>query len=185
MKLNKQIGVAIGLVWTPVGGQVQVIETSYHVSGKNNKRLVLTGLAGKSLSESVEIAFNWIELFAMKVKNNDIQLNTVSFNELTFFKQNNLDINNYVVHVHFPVGGCHKDGPSAGITIACALISLFWNIPLNPMIAMTGEISLQGFVLPVCYLFGVISYFLNVILKKKILGWWCKRKNFGCVQQWY
>lgn len=57
---------------------------------------------------------------------------------------------NFCVHVHLPEGGIKKDGPSAGITVACALISLFWKIPLKSMIAMTGEISLQGYVLPVC-----------------------------------
>jgi len=61
-----------------------------------------------------------------------------------------VNIDDFCVHVHLPTGGIPKDGPSAGITIVCALISLFWKIPLRPMIAMTGEISLNGYVLPVC-----------------------------------
>jgi len=64
-------------------------------------------------------------------------------------KQSGLNIHNTCVHVHLPEGAQKKDGPSAGITIVCALISLFWNVPLRPMIAMTGEVSLTGYVLPV------------------------------------
>lgn len=67
-----------------------------------------------------------------------------------------MDISNIGVHVHLPEGGHKKDGPSAGITIVCALVSLFWNIPLKSMIAMTGEISLTGHVLPVRNTFFII-----------------------------
>ncbi|VVC36708.1 Hypothetical protein CINCED_3A004038 [Cinara cedri] len=132
-----RIGVAIGLSWTPVGGKVQMIETSKSYSRTDNQ-LILTGLAGQTLRESVEIALNWIQTFA---------------------KDNELDKNHFCVHVHLPEGGHRKDGPSAGITIVCALVSLFWNIPLKSMIAMTGEITLQGYVLPVCNTFNLPLFF--------------------------
>lgn len=69
-----------------------------------------------------------------------------------------MDINNFSVHVHLPEGGYKKDGPSAGITIVSALVSLFWNIPLRSMMAMTGEISLTGHVLPVCNKCIIVFY---------------------------
>ncbi|KAF0772871.1 lon protease 2, peroxisomal-like [Aphis craccivora] len=123
-----RVGIAIGLVCTPVGGQVQIIEATKLYSRNKKNCLILTGLAGKVLRESVIIAQNWIQSF---VKNNEV------------------GIDNFCVHVHFPTGGIPKDGPSAGITIVCALISLYWKIPLRSMIAMTGEISLNGNVLPI------------------------------------
>ncbi|CAH1738862.1 lon protease homolog 2, peroxisomal-like isoform X1 [Aphis gossypii] len=123
-----RVGIAIGLVCTPVGGLVQIIEATKLYSKNENNYLILTGLAGKVLRESVIIAQNWIQSF---VKNNEV------------------GIENFSAHVHFPTGGIPKDGPSAGITIVCALISLYWKIPLRPMIAMTGEISLNGNVLPI------------------------------------
>lgn len=77
-------------------------------------------------------------------------------NHFLLMKQNGRDIKNYYVHIHLPEGGVKKDGPSAGITIVCALVSLIWGVPLKPMIAMTGEVSLKGFVLPVCNLLFLI-----------------------------
>ncbi|KAL4097954.1 hypothetical protein QTP88_022636 [Uroleucon formosanum] len=123
-----RIGVAIGMAWSPVGGKIQIIEATKLYSSNEKNRLVLTGLAGQTLKESVLIAQHWIQ---------------------SFVKKNEVDIHDFCVHVHLPTGGIPKDGPSAGITIVCALISLFWKIPLRPMIAMTGEISLNGYVLPV------------------------------------
>lgn len=125
---SNRIGVAIGMAWSPVGGKVQIIEaTKLHESyGKN--RIILTGLIGQSLRESAVIAQHWIQ---------------------SFVKKNEVNLHNFCVHIHLPRGGNPKDGPSAGITIACALISLFWKIPLKSMIAMTGEISLNGYILPV------------------------------------
>ncbi|VVC46344.1 Lon protease, bacterial/eukaryotic-type,ATPase, AAA-type, core,Lon, substrate-binding domain,Peptidase [Cinara cedri] len=125
--INK-IGVAIGLAWTPVGGQIQVIETSKTYSKSINDLLIITGQAGRTLKESIKIAVSWIQSFA---------------------KKNKFNIDNICVHVHLPEGSIKKDGPSAGMSIVCAIISLIWNTPLRPLIAMTGEISLQGFVLPV------------------------------------
>lgn len=123
-----RIGVAIGMAWSSVGGKVQIIEATKLYSSNVKNRLVLTGLAGQTLKESVLIAQHWIQ---------------------SFVKKNEVNIDDFCVHVHLPTGGIPKDGPSAGITIVCALISLFWKIPLRPMIAMTGEISLNGYVLPV------------------------------------
>ncbi|XP_025410436.1 lon protease homolog 2, peroxisomal-like [Sipha flava] len=127
-KSSERVGIAIGLSWSPTGGLIQVIEASKIHFHKNNSQLVLTGLVGQTLRESVAIALNWIQSFA---------------------KKNELDINNCCIHVHLPYGGLKKDGPSAGITIVCAIVSLLWEIPLKPMIAMTGEISLKGDILPV------------------------------------
>jgi len=67
LKCCDQIGIAIGLSWTPVGGKVQVIETSRLYSRNETKRLILTGLVGQTLQESVEIALNWIQSFSKKV----------------------------------------------------------------------------------------------------------------------
>ncbi|XP_025191640.1 lon protease homolog 2, peroxisomal-like isoform X2 [Melanaphis sacchari] len=123
-----RVGVSIGLSWTPVGGKVQIIEATKLYSRNEKNGLILTGLAGQTLRESVVIAQSWIQSF---VKNNEV------------------NIQDFCVHVHLPTGGIPKDGPSAGISIVCALISLYWKIPLKSMIGMTGEMSLNGYVLPV------------------------------------
>lgn len=67
-----------------------------------------------------------------------------------------MNIKDFSVHIHFPLGGHIKDGPSSGVTIVCALISLFWRIPLQSMIATTGEISLNGHILPVRNIFIIL-----------------------------
>ncbi|XP_025191639.1 lon protease homolog 2, peroxisomal-like isoform X1 [Melanaphis sacchari] len=123
-----RVGVSIGLSWTPVGGKVQIIEATKLYSRNEKNGLILTGLAGQTLRESVVIAQSWIQSF---VKNNEV------------------NIQDFCVHVHLPTGGIPKDGPSAGISIVCALISLYWKIPLKSMIGMTGEMSLNGYVLPI------------------------------------
>uniref|UniRef100_A0A2S2NVD3 endopeptidase La n=1 Tax=Schizaphis graminum TaxID=13262 RepID=A0A2S2NVD3_SCHGA len=123
-----KVGVSIGLSWTPVGGKIQIIEATKLHSRNEKCGIILTGLVGQSLKESVMIAQNWIQ---------------------SFVKNNNVNINDFAAHVHLPTGGIQKDGPSAGISIACALVSLYWKVPLRPMIGMTGEISLSGYVLPI------------------------------------
>jgi ATP-dependent Lon protease len=122
-----QVGVAVGLAWTPVGGDVLFIETS-KVRGAG--KLVLTGQIGSVMNESAQIALSLVRA------REDLQLPE------KFFAENDL-------HVHFPAGSVPKDGPSAGVTITCALISLLTKKRVKPRLAMTGEITLRGEVLPV------------------------------------
>jgi ATP-dependent Lon protease len=121
-------GVATGLAWTPEGGDILFIEsTRYPGSGK----LALTGQLGEVMKESAQAALSYIRARAHKLRIQDKQ-----------FSQ-------YDVHVHVPAGAIPKDGPSAGITLAMSMISLFTGRPVKPDVAMTGEITLRGRVLPV------------------------------------
>lgn len=121
-------GVAIGLAWTPVGGDIIFVEAA-KMKGKSN--LTLTGKLGDVMKESAQAALGFI-------RSNAVEL---GIDEELFEK---IDI-----HIHVPSGAIPKDGPSAGITILTALTSLMTSIPVNPEIAMTGEITLRGTVLPV------------------------------------
>lgn len=128
-KYNKRPkrGVAVGLAWTPVGGDVLFIEArQLRGSGK----LILTGQIGAVMNESAQLALSLIRE-RMQDKVDD-----------KFFKE--IDI-----HLHFPAGAVQKDGPSAGVTIASALESMFTGKLIKPRLAMTGEITLRGEVLPV------------------------------------
>lgn len=122
-----QAGVVTGLAWTPVGGDILFIESAL-VPGKGD--LILTGQLGDVMKESAQIAKSLIKarLAAM----------APTFN-----------FNNYDIHVHLPAGAVPKDGPSAGITLLTSLASLVTRIPVNSRLAMTGEVSLRGKVLPV------------------------------------
>lgn len=122
-----EIGLANGLAWTEVGGEVLPIE-AIHMRGKGN--LILTGQLGDVMKESAQAAFSFI-------KSRSAQLGiTYNFSEID-------------VHIHIPKGAIPKDGPSAGITMASALASSLSGIPLRQDIAMTGEITVRGRVLPV------------------------------------
>jgi ATP-dependent Lon protease len=121
-------GVAIGLAYTTVGGDVLYIEST-KFAGKES--LQLTGNLGDVMKESSTTAFSFLKAHAA-----DLSLNLDDFKDTT-------------VHLHFPEGGTPKDGPSAGITILSALASLFTGRKVKPYLAMTGEISLRGKVLPV------------------------------------
>ncbi len=127
-KIKGQVGVATGMVWTSVGGDIQVIETS-KMSGKGN--LILTGHLGDVMKESCQAALTFL-------KSNAKELNV-----------DPAAINECDIHIHFPAGAIPKDGPSAGITVATALISLFNGIKVRNDTAMTGEITLKGRILPV------------------------------------
>lgn len=129
-RVNRQdmIGIVTGLVWTPVGGDVQTIEVSI-VPSKGN--LTLTGQLGEVLQESAQIALSYLRSHAIAF---DIPVD---------------DFENYDVHIHMPEGAVPKDGPSAGITLAIALISAFTERSVRSDFAMTGEITLRGHVLPV------------------------------------
>ena len=122
-------GTAIGLAWTSMGGDTLLIEA---ISFLGKGDLILTGQMGDVMKESCSIAFNWARKYAIekKIKKTD------------WFEKN-------IVHLHIPEGATPKDGPSAGITMATTFISLFTGKTIKKQLAMTGELSLTGQVLPI------------------------------------
>jgi len=124
----KRPGVVIGLAWTPVGGDILFVEANI---AKGGRHLTVTGQVGDVMQESTKAALTWVRSYA-------IELGLDS----DFYK----DID---VHVHVPAGSIPKDGPSAGVTMVTALVSALTNTPIRPKLAMTGEITLSGHVLPV------------------------------------
>ncbi len=129
IKTAKVPGTAIGLAWTSMGGDTLLIEaTSF--AGKSG--LVLTGQMGDVMKESSQIAFNWARKFVLERNVKDAK----------WFEEN-------IVHLHIPEGATPKDGPSAGITMATTFVSLLFNKKIKPNLAMTGELSLTGQVLPI------------------------------------
>src|SRR2546426_5135972 len=123
-----QIGVATGLAWTAAGGDVLFVE-ALRMKGKG--ALVLTGQLGEVMRESAQAAFSYA-----KSRAKELQIDPEDFS-------------NYDLHIHIPEGAIPKDGPSAGITLASALISTLSQRPVRKDVAMTGEITLRGNVLPV------------------------------------
>jgi len=121
-------GVATALAWTPVGGDIMFIEAT-KMPGR--RELMLTGMLGDVMKESVQAALSYIRSHADELKIDS-----------EVFRRSD-------IHLHVPAGAIPKDGPSAGITMATALVSLLTNNLVNPEIAMTGEITLTGRVLPV------------------------------------
>lgn len=121
-------GIAIGLAWTPVGGDIMFIEAA-KMKGKNN--LTLTGKLGDVMKESAQAALGFVRSNAGEL----------GIDEEIFEKVD--------IHIHVPSGAIPKDGPSAGVTLLSALTSLLTGVPVNKEIAMTGEITLRGTVLPV------------------------------------
>jgi ATP-dependent Lon protease len=126
---TRRAGVAVGLAWTPVGGDVLFIEAGRMPGG--NKGLIMTGQLGPVMQESVQAALTWVRSAATK-HGIDPDL----------FKTSD-------IHIHVPAGAIPKDGPSAGITMAAALLSMLTDRRVRPALAMTGEITLTGQVLPV------------------------------------
>jgi len=123
-----EVGVATAMAWTDSGGDIMPVEVLI-VNGKGN--LQITGQIGEVMQESAQAALSYL-----KSKSELLQVDTDIFE--------NVD-----VHIHIPEGGIPKDGPSAGITIACALISAFTNRKVRRDVALTGEITLRGRILPV------------------------------------
>jgi ATP-dependent Lon protease len=126
---TRRPGVAVGLAWTPVGGDVLFIEAGRMPGG--NKGLIMTGQLGPVMQESVQAALTWV------------RANAAQYGiDPKLFKSSD-------IHVHVPAGAIPKDGPSAGITMATALLSMLTQRCVRPNLAMTGEITLTGQVLPV------------------------------------
>lgn len=123
-----QVGVAPGLAWTSTGGEILYIEAT---AMKGEKALTLTGHLGDVMKESAMAALSYVRTHCDKLGI-----------EPGFCEE-------HEIHVHVPAGGTPKDGPSAGITIATALASLLSGQPVKPLVAMTGEITLRGEVLPI------------------------------------
>jgi ATP-dependent Lon protease len=123
-----RVGVSYGLAWTETGGTMLPVETS---AFEGNGDLIITGNLGEVMKESARIALSWLrsvqERYRFRVK----------------------DVGKTTFHVHVPEGAIPKDGPSAGITLAASLLSTLCRVPPKPGIAMTGELTLTGRVLPI------------------------------------
>merc|ERR1712032_654870 len=141
------VGVSMGLAWTPVGGEVLIIE-SLKMPGKGNIRL--TGSLGDVMKESVFTALSWIRAHDRKLQQ---LLWTATGLNVTLTPKGSTDDEHLLsksdLHIHFPSGAVKKDGPSAGVAIVAALTSLLSGCRARRDTAMTGEISLRGAVLPV------------------------------------
>jgi ATP-dependent Lon protease len=124
----KRPGVAVGLAWTPAGGDILFIEAN-KMKGKGG--FTMTGQIGEVMQESMQAALTW-------VRSNAAKLGLAE----DFTKEIDL-------HIHVPAGAIPKDGPSAGVTMTTVLASLLTDTPVRPLTAMTGEITLSGNVLPV------------------------------------
>lgn len=126
---RQEIGTANGLAWTPVGGERLTIESIKAPSPKHG--LKLTGSLGEVMKESAHAALGYLRAHA-----NELKIDKSFFDD-------------YELHIHVPAGAISKDGPSAGIAMTASLLSLAKNRPLRPGLAMTGEITLTGRILPV------------------------------------
>jgi ATP-dependent Lon protease len=125
---TKRAGVAVGLAWTPTGGDILFVEANV-MKGKGG--FTMTGQIGQVMQESMQAALTWVRSNATRLGIQE-----------SFFSDHD-------IHIHVPAGAIPKDGPSAGVTMATTLVSLLTDHPVRPYLAMTGEITLSGNVLPV------------------------------------
>jgi ATP-dependent Lon protease len=125
---NNSVGVATGLAYTPVGGDIILIETTHY---KGNGKLILTGSLGEVMQESAKAAISYVHSKAHE-----------------FGISDNL-FNKSDIHIHVPAGAIPKDGPSAGVSITTSLVSALTGIPVLRDVGMTGEITLRGRVMPI------------------------------------
>lgn len=125
---ENEVGCVTGLAWTQFGGEVLEVEATMM---KGRGGVMLTGSLGDVMKESCHTAMSWIRAHAKELEIDE-----------HFFSK-------YEVHIHFPSGAVPKDGPSAGVTITTAIVSLLTGIPVNKEVAMTGEVSILGKVLPI------------------------------------
>lgn len=129
-KLPKRdsVGAALGLAWTETGGDVLLIEA---VAMKGNGKVLFTGNLGDIMQESAQTALGYLRSNASRLKLSDVEWDKID------------------MHVHVPEGAIPKDGPSAGVTLALSMLSALTVRPIDCQIAMTGEITLRGTVLPI------------------------------------
>jgi ATP-dependent Lon protease len=123
-------GVATGLAVTGTGGDVLFVEATATESDGHGSSLILTGQLGEVMKESAQIALSYVRSHARALKIDEAVMNK-SF------------------HIHVPEGAVPKDGPSAGVTMTTAIVSLLTGRPMRSVVAMTGEVTLQGLVLPI------------------------------------
>ena len=123
-----QVGTVTGLAYTSFGGDILQVEVT-HFEGKG--KLVLTGKLGDVMKESASIAYDYVRANAK----------ALNINSEVFEKED--------IHIHVPEGAVPKDGPSAGVTLTTAIVSSLTNIPVKADLAMTGEVTLRGNVLPI------------------------------------
>jgi len=127
-KKVRRPGMTIGLAWTPYGGDTLIIEA---IANPGSRAFKLTGQMGDVMQESAGIAYSYVRSIAA-----DYGVDTKYFED-------------HEIHIHIPAGATPKDGPSAGITMATTLLSLARGKPIKQRVAMTGELSLVGQVLPI------------------------------------
>ena len=154
-----KIGVVNGLAWTPVGGDVLKVEA---VKYRGKGQVILTGKMGEVMKESAQIAYTLVKVL---IDNKKIEVKEKS-KEPIYYKYN--------IHIHIPEGAIPKDGPSAGITMTTAIASLFSGKKVHSDIAMTGEITLSGEVLPI----GGLKEKLIAAYKAKIKKVLIPEKNY-------
>ena len=126
---TKRAGVAVGLAWTPTGGDILFVEAT-KMKGKGGAPTI-TGQLGQVMQESIQAAYSWVRSHARELGIDE-----------GFFADHD-------IHIHVPAGAIPKDGPSAGVTMVTTLVSLLTDKPVRPLTAMTGEITLSGNVLPI------------------------------------
>ena len=149
-KMFDEVGVATGLAWTSAGGEILYIEST---KMKGSSNLTLTGQLGDVMKESAQAAISHVRSKAIDY---GIDENAFKNNE---------------IHIHLPAGAIPKDGPSAGITLVTSVVSLMTDLPIDRTVAMTGEVTLTGRVLPIGGLKEKILAAMRVNIETIIIPW--------------